>query len=294
VPVVRLLRILAVSSVLLVPAAGCGEDTPSPPPSSTPGTPSTGCSKSGPTGLLADQSITVAGAARSYTAMVPEQNGASALPLVFVLHGSGGTGAGIRSGFAIEAASQGKAIFVYPDAAGSGKMWDLDGKADANADVALFDALLASFSESHCVDRDRVFVTGFSAGGYFSNQLACRRGDVIRALASFSGGGPFGQDDEYDDKGDLVCAGGAVAALIVHGADDQTVGVDEGRKSRDHWRRTDGCAAGDGDPREPSPCKQLSACSEGSPVVYCEIPGLGHSIWPANGAKLTWDFFASF
>lgn len=253
---------------------------------------SAGCSKAdAPTGLLSKQPISVKNNARTYDLFVPDSHGKKPLPLIFVFHGSGGDGAGIRRTFDLERHANGEAIFVYPD--GFGGEWDLESKAPSNIDMLLFDAILEAVSDSHCVDTKRVFATGYSAGGYFSNQLACRRGGKLRAIASHSGGGPFGQSDEYGDDGRLRCPERAVAALVVHGTADGDVKLEEAHKSREHWRRVNGCRSGPGDAISPSPCVQLAECSEDRPVVYCEIPGLGHEVWPENGAKLTWELFSS-
>ena len=170
----------------------------------------------------------------------------------------------------------------------------LERDAENNIDILTFDAILETLSGSHCINRKRVFATGYSAGGYFSNQLACRRGSVLRAIASHAGGGPFGQNVEYGDDGKLRCPERPIAALIAHGTDDTTVKLEEAQQSREHWRRVNACASGGGTPRDPAPCVSLASCAEDCPVVYCDIPGLGHSVWPEKGAKVTWDFFASF
>lgn len=291
------LALAACASLHAVVGLGCSDDPPPPEPASrVRSDASQGCGRSdAPKGELEGQAVTVKGNARTYDAIVPDaHDGATALPLVFVFHGSGGDSAGIRRGFDLEREAGGQAIFVYPNADRASKMWDLESGADSNVDVQLFDAILEALSVSHCVDRRRVFATGYSAGGYFSNQLACRRGSVLRAIASHAGGGPFGQSGEYGDDGKLRCPERPIAALIAHGTDDTAVDLEEAKKSREHWRRVNGCASGGGVPREPSPCVSLASCAEDRPVVYCEIPGLGHSVWPEGGAKATWDFFASF
>lgn len=290
--------LVVVASLHAGAGLGCGDDEPPPPEpaSRVRSDASQGCGRTdAPKGVLSDQSITVKGDARTYLAVVPDaHDGTTPLPLVFMFHGSGGDGARFRGAYDLELEARGQAIFVYPTADPTRKTWDLESGADSNVDVLLFDAILASLSASHCVDRKRVFATGYSAGGYFSNQLACRRGSVLRAIASHAGGGPFGQSGEYGDDGKLRCPERPIAALIAHGAADTTVDLEEAKKSLEHWRRVNGCASGGGVPREPSPCVSLASCAEDRPVVYCEVPGLGHSVWPENGAKVTWEFFASF
>ena len=229
--------------------------------------------------------VPVFGKSRSYTLVVPANYApTTSYPLVYVLHGHGGNGAQARAAFDIEQVADGRAIFVYPDGIGGG--WDLDSPASKNADVALFDAALAVTQGNYCIDLHRVFVTGFSNGAYMANQLGCRRGDRIRAVASHAGGGPYETIGDYDEHGHLLCKDKPVASLVVHGMSDGTVAPSEGQKSLDHWTDANHCAGGA--PTSPPGCVAYQGCA--SQVVACKVPGLGHGLWPQ--AKLvTWAFF---
>lgn len=288
-------KLIALASVVvgLSTLLAC-EDDPGPPPSSkAPPRPTGGCSKPNPKGFLPAQKLTVRSVVRNYELFVPEtSDGKTALPLVFVFHGTGGTGAEIRNTHALEGEAKGKAIFVYPDALAA-KAWNINDPATRNDDMALFDAVLEELSNTVCVDRARVFGTGFSNGGFFANQLACRRGGVLRAVASHGGGGPFGSSNDYDERGNLVCPEAPIAALVVHGVDDGEVKLEEAKKSVAHWTRVNGCRTGTS-PFGPPPCGKLAGCAQERPVVSCEVPGLGHAIWPGDGARVTWQFFDSF
>jgi polyhydroxybutyrate depolymerase len=292
-------RVIA-ASLIAVPALfvvfACGDDAaPAAPTRRVRSESSQGCGKAGaPKGMLEKQALRIKSNERTYDVVIPEgHDGKTPLPLVFVFHGSGGNGQGIRKAYDLEGQAQGKAVFVYPNADPTSGEWDLERKADANLDILFFDAILESLSVSHCVDRKRVFATGYSAGGYFSNQLACRRGSVLRAIASHAGGGPFGANDEYGDDGALRCPERPIAALVSHGTADGTVSLEEGQKSRDHWRRVNACKTGSGQSYDPSPCTEHADCADERRVIYCEVPGLGHEVWPANGVKATWSFFDS-
>lgn len=232
--------------------------------------------------------LTAMGKARAYTLVVPAgYQPKTPYPVVFGLHGNGGNGHGVRTSLDLERYAAGHAIFVYPDGIGGG--WDLDNESTKNRDVALFDAILLSLHQSLCVDERRIFVTGFSNGAYMANQLACRRGERIRAIASHSGGGPYENAGSYDDQGHLVCPGKAVASLVVHGLSDTTVLPSEGQKSIDHWTFANRCSGGSS-PGGPSACVSMNGCYQ--PVTVCKVPGLGHTMW-AEGKRLTWSFFDS-
>lgn len=264
-----------------------GSFTPGPPPTQPAGSP--GCGKPAASGVHAGQHVTAMGKQRSFTLVVPDGYAPNApYPVVFALHGNGGSGASVRAQIDLERQAQGRAIFVYPDGIGGG--WDLDTDTPKNRDVALFDAILLHVHGTLCVDERRIFLTGFSNGAYMANQLACRRGDRIRAVATHSGGGPYENAGRYDDQGHLLCPGKAVAALVVHGLADNGVLPSEGQKSIDHWAFANRCSTGTSRPTPPAPCVALSACYQ--PVVTCKVPGLGHAVW-SEGKKLTWSFFDS-
>jgi polyhydroxybutyrate depolymerase len=245
------------------------------------------CGKGGArTGLLPQQ-VPVFGKTRGYLLVVPSGYTPSiSYPLVYVLHGHGGTGGQVRTAFDLEQPGRDHAIFVYPDAPAG---WDLDSPTPKNADVALFDASLALTQSAYCVDLRRVFVAGFSNGGYMANQLGCRRGDRIRAVASHAGGGPYETAGEYDDQGHLLCKGKPVGSLVVHGLADGTVSSSEGQKSLDHWTGANHCSGNPSAAAAASAhCVTFPSCK--NPVWWCKVPGLGHALWP-QAKQLTWTFF---
>lgn len=280
--------------------ASCAEDKHAPLPPSWPAasaaTPdpgfvqsgSPGCGKPAQSGAHG-QKITALGKARAYTLVVPNGYQPKApYPVVFGLHGNGGNASGVRGSLDLEKHARGQAIFVYPEGIGGG--WDLDNESGKNRDVALFDAILLALHQSLCIDERRIFVTGFSNGAYMANQLGCRRGERIRAVATHSGGGPYENAGAiYDDHGHLVCPGKAVAALVVHGSADVSVTPSEGQKSVDHWSFANRCSGGSS-PGGPSACVSMNGCTQ--PVVSCKVPGLGHAMW-SEGKRMTWSFFDS-
>jgi polyhydroxybutyrate depolymerase len=239
-------------------------------------------------GGLVGQHVTAAGRDRTYTLVIPEGYAPQTpYPLVFVLHGGGGTAAGARTQTDLEKVAAGQALFVYPESIGGN--WDLNAPAQSNGDVALFDAISLVVFNSLCVDSRRLFVTGFSNGAYMANQLACKRGERIRGIVTHAGGGPYENPGTYDAQGHLVCPGKAVASLVVHGNNDGTVAPSEGQKSIDHWSQANRCSSGTTSTLV-APCVALEGCFQ--PVGVCRIPGLGHGLWKEAG-KVTWAFFTS-
>ncbi len=236
--------------------------------------PSTGCGRA----PAADGARTVdvpAQGARTYLVELPGgYDSDTPWPLVFGFHGATTSGMLFASRFYgnLASAMGDEAILVYPDAQGEPTAWD-----DA-VDIPFFDALLAQVESDYCVDEDRVFATGHSSGGFFSNSLGCQRGDVLRAIAPVSGGGPFGRP---------TCRG-EVAVFLAHGTADPTVPFATGQASRDYWATRNGCDTGSTTGAPPSPCVAY-ACT-GQPEWWCEHGG--EHEWPAFAPAAIWAFFS--
>ncbi len=235
---------------------------------------------------VSNRAIDVNGVQRNYIVSVPAgYDSSQPYPLVFAWHGRGGDGALARLYFKIEEASQGAAVFVYPDGLPLADMqnqtgWDL---LPGSEDFAFFDAMVAEVAAALCIDSTRVFSTGHSFGGYMSNQLACHRSEVIRAIAPVASGGPFGS------------CGGPVAAWIAHGTLDAVVPFAQGEESLDHWLSANACDAS-ASPVEPAPCVEYDGCTAGMPVVWCahNEPAFDGHGWPNWVAEAAWKFFANF
>jgi polyhydroxybutyrate depolymerase len=263
---------------------------------------SVGCGVAGaPTGNLSGQSIQVGDRTRTYALTVPKgYTPSTPLPVVFAWHGMGGSGSIARSYFHLDSAIANRAIVVYPDGlpvGDGGTGWDLTA---AGIDVAFFDALLAYVSDNYCIDRNRVFSTGHSYGGFFTNALGCYRGDVLRAIAPVAGMPPTAYG-----RNTVTCAG-KVAALVIHGENDPTVDYARGGEGgRDFWIAQNGCSSTDAVAITPAACLEYQSCQPDLPVVFCTHTE-GHD-WPtANGSgcsaggvcfdagSIIWTFFSRF
>lgn len=247
-------------------------------PTSSSPVPSSGC---GQVATLASgaQSLEVAGVTRTYVLDIPgAYTGSTPYPIVFAFHGATTSGQFFRSTFYGNLLSTmgDEAIVVHPDALGDPTSWN------NQADLPFFDALLAQLSSSLCIDAERVFATGHSSGGFFTNTLGCQRGDVLRGIAPVSAGGPF-------VFGGASCTG-SVAVWLAHAENDETVTFDNGEASRDRWLEANACAETSA-PISPEPCQEYSGCDDGAPVRWCVYQD-GHN-WPEFAPQGIWDFFSS-
>jgi len=239
-------------------------------------------------------------------------------PLVLVLHGLRGSGAGIerrtRATFD-KLADRDGAVVAYPDALGDVSRWN-DGwfehvpGAVLPDDLAFIAALIDSAVAELGVDRKRVFAAGFSNGASMVYRLACQRPELVAGVAPVSGGMPP----------DLVkgCAQGVPVAVIgMHGTDDPMVPFDQSiRDGVAAWVERDGCPPRprasrlpDVDPNDGTQTRvdRYGPCGVGTDVAFYTIEGGGHQ-WPGGDSPLTfvrhgdtpldfdagaviWDFF---
>jgi polyhydroxybutyrate depolymerase len=141
--------------------------------------------------------------------------------LVFVLHGSGGTGPGMMPGAAEmeKRARSENALVVYPD--GYKKYWNECRKASpAEANVknineeAFFRAMLAYFTQQYQVNPRQVFAVGTSGGGHMAYKLAMTMPETFRAITAIIASLP--------DSTNLDCipAGKPLPVMIVNGTED--------------------------------------------------------------------------
>ena len=68
--------------------------------------------------------------------------------------------------------------------------WDIPNspsQKDGTSEYPFFEKLKADLVEKHGIDPDRIMVTGFSAGGMMTWELACRRGNLFAAYAPIAG-----------------------------------------------------------------------------------------------------------
>ncbi len=118
--------------------------------------------------------LEVDGLLRSYQVHVPAgYTGEDEHPLLLALHGSGFGADGMRSTTTLDATADRHGFIVaYADGVDQGWVWD-GSFSDAIDDVTFLTRLLERLSAQLSVDRDRIYVTGFSAGGLMAQKLAC-------------------------------------------------------------------------------------------------------------------------
>ena len=214
------------ASQMPVGSQGCGAETP-------PGT-----------GMY---DIDADGVNRTYHLELPENYDANrAHKLIFVWHGLGGSiEAQITSNFqGLGNQNDGSAIIVAGQGLAQANQLNPDGRQRTGwankdgGDIKFVRALLARMRAELCIDNDRIFSTGVSFGGIFTNRIGCELADEFRAIAPIMGQGPevWRQSDCSTRLREANCVAGQVAAWITHGSADNIVPYCGGERSRDYWQ----------------------------------------------------------
>ena len=137
------------------------------------------------------------------------------MPLLFVLHGSGGDGAAILSQSGLAATSDRHGFLLAAPDGGipleRGFVWNIPGvptvtgkvpgPGDAD-DVAFIRATVDWLAAQGCADRTRVYSTGLSGGGRMTSWLGCVASDKLAAIAPVVGlraGNPLKSDPKRPD-----------------------------------------------------------------------------------------------
>jgi poly(3-hydroxybutyrate) depolymerase len=124
----------------------------------------------------------VAGVTRTYITHVPSGLSNNP-PLVISIHGYNIDGALFRSITQTDkVADREKFIIVYPSALN--KSWNMTTGGD---DLTFLVAIVDTIDAKYHIDRNRVYATGFSQGGFMSFLLGCKYSDIFAAIAPVSG-----------------------------------------------------------------------------------------------------------
>ena len=129
------------------------------------------------------------GLIREYSIYVPASyDGTTNFPLLFNLHGGGGTIAshiGIADMSPI--ADTANFIVVYPQARqdpSDGNSFNWIAKVPGTFDdVHFFSSLIDTIASNYQIDQNRIYACGYSLGGDMSFELACKLNSRIAAIA---------------------------------------------------------------------------------------------------------------
>jgi predicted peptidase len=215
-----------------------------------------------------DRTVTISGIGYRYQVYVPADfHSKKKWPVILFLHGAGERGSdgalqtdvGIAHAIRLNS-SRFPFVVVMPQCQ-KDKIW-----GDPDMEVQALAALEASIKEFHG-DRNRVYLTGLSMGGFGTWELASRSPGRFAALVPIcSGVRPLKDWPQLrvtrvedariaDPYADVARRIGSTPVWIFHGDADQSVPVEESRRMAEAIK------------------------AEGGNVKYTEYPGVDHNSW---------------
>ena len=215
--------------------------------------------------VVADN-INVNGANRNMLVYAPsgiEKN----RPLIIQMHGYNQDAAYQKNAAKWEPiADTARFVVVFPN--GENKAWDTSGDKDLN----FIKAIINEMNSKYGIDKNRVYVSGFSMGGMMSYVVANKMSDQIAAIAPVSGGGS------------PSTAKRAMPIMHTHGTTDDVVNYNSTVNTLKSWVPFNKCSS-ESEKIKPYPTTKSgsaasleiwSGCSDGVEVRLLTIDGKGH------------------
>lgn len=222
------------------------------------------------------------------------------LPVVLAFHGRLGTGEGMAGLTHLnDVADKHGFLAVYPD--GYRRSW-ADGRGTSPADIEGIDdigfvrSLIERLDSDFKIDTARIFATGISNGGFFSQRIACDLSAQVAAVA--------GVASTLQESLATACKPQrSVPVLVMMGSKDPLVPWNGGALSGNRgavlsapeaarkWAAWDGCDMTPV-PEEPFPRTHVdlyNRCRDGAEVALYRVEGGGHT-WP-GGRQYFPEFF---
>jgi len=253
---------------------------------------SSGCGKQKPNSAPTESIIN--GQVRHYiTDIGKNYDNNTPMKLIFAFHGRTNSNEQVREYYDMDEASQGNAIIIYPS--WLPEEWPSRNRSSPGdksyqlRDFALFDQVRKEFENNYCINKDEIFVVGHSLWAWFTNSLACTRGDVIRGIGSVGGGTTINK-----------CTG-TVAAMIMQNPADNLSSYAAWVSARDQLLRQNGCGTATVPiGPEGGNCVKYTNCFNDAPVIRCPYTTAVDSdgwyyphMWPDYAGQEIRDFFES-
>ena len=229
-------------------------------------------------------------------------------PLVFVMHGYGGSANGIisYSGMNTIADQHGFAV-CYPngtiDESGN-RFWNVGYNMHQNEtvdDVDFLSSLAQYLQEEYNLNSQNTFSTGMSNGGDISYMLACQAPHIFSAIAPVAGCMMTWIFDSCDSPQ-------SIPVLEIHGTNDNVtwwegdpndlggwgpyIGAEE---AIDFWADINVCTSSEDIPLTNTNTihHRYFDCSDNTEVWLYEVVGGGHD-WPGYSSQEIWSFFSQY
>ncbi len=205
---------------------------------------------------------------------------------------------------------------ILPEA--SGRAWNHDPRKDSNRsadDVDLITRVIDNAVGSFPLDVRRVYVTGFSSGGFMAERYVCEHPERVTAMAYVS-------STLLDSLASTCLLTTATPTLGIHGTADSRVsygdrvGLSSAPDTARFYAGRNGCLGAPTRTRLPDVARDgttvdldsWTSCSSAKPVRFYTINGGGHT-WPGNdlqtgargritqdidATRVIWDFLRAY
>ena len=220
--------------------------------------------------------ITVNGTQRNYIVCAPKNLGENR-PLLISCHGMNQDANYQKGMLVIESvADTAKFLTVFPN--GIDKSWDISGNRDINFITALIDKMVTQYK----IDRNRVYLSGFSMGGMFTYHAMNKIPDKIAAFAPISGYPINGATANKNVR--------PIPIIHTHGTSDDVVNFGGVQGSLNVWINHNGCPTSAKVTQRYRNASHITRRvwgpgNDGVEVVLMEMAGKGHWISNDNGVK---------
>lgn len=215
------------------------------------------------------ENLTVGGTTRTMIVYAPKDLPAHP-SLMIACHGANQDAAYMQNEAKWEnVADTAKFVVVYAN--GINKFWDISG----NSDLQFMQAIIDEMHKRYSINRNRVYLTGFSMGGMFTYFAASRMADKIAAFAPVSG---------YLMGGPNATSSRPVPILHTHGTSDDVCVYSNVQQHIDAWVKFNGCNTvpeiikpyPKSKPNSPSEMKRYKGGKNGVEVALLTLANKGH------------------
>ena len=237
----------------------------------------------------AQENIQVGNTTRNMITYVPEGLPAYNAPLVISLHGMGQDANYQRNTNSKwdAVADTAKFVMVYPN--GNNKSWDIGG----DTDIRFIETIIDTMYNRYHINRNRVYLSGFSMGGMMTYHAMSRLSDKIAAFGPVSGIPVDYREPSGPRAVPIIHTHGTADNVVYYNGDPNHVAGGYGSIPEyvKKWAKFDGCDVDNPTVIKPYPSNKpgsaatytkYSGGKDGVEVVLISIEGKGH--WQSEDA----------
>lgn len=258
---------------------------------------------------LFDETISHDNLQREYLLYIPESyTGKEPVPLVFSLHGAGGTKEGQYDLSQFNLLADREAfVLVTPQATSlrgnNLTFWNQQSIPNLPDDVGFINALIDEVASRYRIDLDRVYLAGSSNGAFMALELTCQLNHRIAATAAVKG---YMSPEQLNN-----CNPSKPAPIIqIHGTEDPLVPYDGVFTTLQYWAKFNSTKSQpivsnlpDIDPSNGNTVVShlYNMGKNGVEIEHLEVIGGGHdwfgepgTNYDINASEMAWAFFKQF